>query len=83
MDLIITIVCFILGCVIGIAIRGEFTINYNHIYKDETMKFTEVKDPIGYNTENKLEDVDTPAEIAAKIQEAIGVFMDDESEERK
>lgn len=68
----------------GITIRGEFTVNFRHTYKDDTTKFMEVKDPIGYDTKPKTdEDADSPAEIAEKIQEAIGVFMNDESEQRR
>ena len=68
----------------GIIFRGSFTINYRHTYKDDTTQCVEVKEPIGYKTEDKkTEDVDSPAEIAEKIQEAIGVFMNDEPEERK
>ena len=72
------------GILMGIVFRGDFTINYRHTYKDDTTQFVEVKEPIGYKTENKKnEDVDSPAELAEKIQEALGVFMNDEPEERK
>lgn len=82
MGVIIDSICFLLGFLIGLLAKGEFTFNYKHTYRDDTTQFTEIKDPIGYNTNNKLEDVDTPAEIAAKIQEAIGVFMDEGPAER-
>lgn len=69
---------------LGVICRGSFTINYRHTYRDDTTQFVEVKEPIGYKTEDKKnEDVDSPAELAEKIQEALGVFMNDESEERK
>ena len=72
------------GILMGIIFRGSFTINYRHTYKDDTTQCVGVKDPIGYKTEDKkTEDVDSPAEIAEKIQEALGVFMNDEPEERK
>ena len=55
-----------------------------HTYKDDTIQHIEVKEPIGYKAEDKKnEDVDSPAELAEKIQEALGVFMNDEPEERK
>lgn len=68
----------------GIVIRGDFTINYRHIYRDDTVQFLpQPKETIGYKKEEKKEekDVDSPAEIAEKIQEALGVFID-EPEER-
>ena len=68
----------------GILIRGDFTINYRHIYRDDTVQFLpQPKETIGYKTEEKKEEkeVDSPAEIAEKIQEALGVFID-EPEER-
>lgn len=69
---------------LGVVCRGSFTINYRHTYRDDTTQFVEVKEPIGYKTEDKKnEDVDSPAELAEKIQEALGVFMNDEPEERK
>lgn len=72
------------GILMGIIFRGSFTINYRHTYKDDTTKFVGVKEPIGYKTEDKKnDDVDSPAELAEKIQEALGVFMNDEPEERK
>lgn len=56
------------------------------MYRDDTAQFIKIKEAIGYDTkpktEDKEEDVDSPAEIAEKIQEAIGVFMDDEPERR-
>ena len=57
------------------------------MYRDDTAQFIKIKEEIGYNTKPKTtdkeeEDVDSPAEIAEKIQEAIGVFMDDEPERR-
>lgn len=56
------------------------------MYRDDTAQFIKIKEEIGYNTKpktaDKEEDVDSPAEIAEKIQEAIGVFMDDEPERR-
>lgn len=84
MGLIGNIVCFLLGWFIGVAAKGEFTVNYKHTYKDETTQYVPVENPIGYEKpEQPEEDQDSPAEIAAKIQEAIGVFINDESEERK
>lgn len=72
------------GILMGIVFRGSFTINYRHTYKDDTTQYVEVKEPIGYKTEDKKTgEVDSPAEIAEKIQEALGVFMNDEPEERK
>ena len=72
------------GILMGIIFRGSFTINYRHTYTDDTIQHIEVKEPIGYKAEDKKnEDVDSPAELAEKIQEALGVFMNDEPEERK
>ena len=72
------------GILMGIIFRGSFTINCRYTYKNDTIQHVEVKEPIGYKTEDKKnEDVDSPAEIAEKIQEALGVFMNDEPEERK
>ena len=86
MLVIINVVCFLLGMLVGIILRGDFTINYRHMYRDDTAQFIKIKEEIGYNTKpkttDKEEDVDSPAEIAEKIQEAIGVFMDDEPERR-
>lgn len=86
MEVIINCFCFLFGLIMGILIRGEFTVNYRHTYKDESIQLIPVpKDQIGYDTrpKDKEEDVDSPAEIAEKIQEAIGVFMNDEPEQRK
>ena len=84
MELIFNLLCFALGYLIGTLTKGEFTINYNHSYKDNTVPpMPEIKEPIGYKTNENKEDVDSPAEIAAKIQEALGVFIEDgEPEER-
>ena len=86
MEVIINCFCFLFGILMGILIRGDFTINYRHIYRDDTIQFLpQAKEQIGYKTEekneDKNEDVDSPAEIAEKIQEALGVFID-EPEER-
>ena len=84
MEVLINAFCFLFGMLLGVICRGSFTINYRHTYRDDTTQFVEVKEPIGYKTEDKKnEDVDSPAELAEKIQEALGVFMNDESEERK
>lgn len=84
MEVLINAFCFLFGMLMGIIFRGSFTINYRHTYKDDTTKFVGVKEPIGYKTEDKKPgEVDSPAEIAEKIQEALGVFMNDEPEERK
>ena len=84
MEVLINAFCFLFGMLMGIIFRGSFTINYRHTYKDDTTKFVGVKEPIGYKIEDKKnDDVDSPAELAEKIQEALGVFMNDEPEERK
>lgn len=84
MEVLINAFCFLFGMLLGVVCRGSFTINYRHTYRDDTTQFVEVKEPIGYKTEDKKnEDVDSPAELAEKIQEALGVFMNDEPEERK
>ena len=84
MEVIINAFCFLFGILMGIIFRGSFTINYRHTYKDDTIQHVEIKEPIGYKTEDKKnDDVDSPAELAEKIQEALGVFMNDEPEERK
>lgn len=70
------------GVLTGIVFRGNFTINYRHTYRDDTTQFQPSKETIGYNTgvDKKEEEVDSPAEIAEKIQEVLGVFIDDEQE---
>lgn len=69
------------GVLTGIVFRGNFTINYRHTYRDDTTQFQPSKETIGYNTGiDKKEEVDSPAEIAEKIQEVLGVFIDDEQE---
>lgn len=76
MEVIVNIFCFVFGLLLGIAVRGEFTINYNKTYKDDTTHLIPVKE---LEPNNKPEEnVDSPAEIAEKIQEALGVFINDE-----
>lgn len=84
MEVLINCFCFLFGVLTGIVFRGNFTINYKHTYRDDTIQFQPSKENFGFNTEpdKKEEHVDSPAEIAEKIQEALGVFINDESEER-
>lgn len=78
MEVIVNIFCFVLGLLLGIAIRGEFTINYNKTYKDNSAsQFASVEKLETNNKQN--EDIDTREEIAQKVQEALGVFINDET----
>lgn len=83
MLVISNVVCFLLGVITCLVCKGKFTIEYNYTYRDKS-KYPAVteKNPIGYKTqttetEKKDKDTDTAEEIAAKIQEAIGVFVDE------
>jgi hypothetical protein len=81
MEVLINAFCFLFGVLTGIVFRGNFTINYRHTYRDDTTQFQPSKETFGFNTEpDKKEEVDSPAEIAEKIQEVLGVFIDDEQE---
>lgn len=66
---------------IGLYLRGSFTINYNKTIKDDRgfIPIPETKPDNNTTTQ----DVDSPEEIAQKVQEALGVFINDESEQRK
>jgi len=77
MEVIVNVFCFLLGVLIGIAIKGEFTINYNKTYKDDSTQLVPIEKV--ETIEKPEEGVDTPAEIAEKIQEALGVFINDET----
>ena len=81
MEVLINAFCFLFGMLMGIVFRGNFTINYRHTYRDDTTQFQPSKETFGFNTAaDKKEEVDSPAEIAEKIQEVLGVFIDDEQE---
>ena len=83
MSVIINALCFLTGVVVALVSKGKFTIEYNYTYRDKSKHPVAIeKNPIGYKTqttetEKKDKDTDTAEEIAAKIQEAIGVFVDE------
>jgi len=83
MEVMINAFCLLLGIFIGFVCNCDkrITINYNKTTRDDTPQFhTLITEDKPNNKQN--EDIDTREEIAQKVQEALGVFINDESEQR-